>query len=70
MHMIGHAADGERFHVVLPRNAAEIRQSLSRMAGASNGRPSLVENTQCIRQLLNECMVLSSLRDLIGLFDP
>ena len=39
-------------------------QSRSRTTAVSKGRRSLVENTQCIRQELNECMVLSSLRDL------
>jgi hypothetical protein len=29
------------------------------MAGVSHGRRSEVENTQCIRQELNECMVVS-----------
>ncbi len=34
------------------------------MAGVSHGRRSLVEKTQCMRQELNECMVLSSLAGL------
>src|SRR6187431_3744357 len=44
-------------------------QSRSRIAGVSHGRRSLVENTQCIRQELNECKVLSSLRDFVGCVD-
>jgi len=44
-------------------------ESCSRTAVLSKGLRCVVENTQCIRHELKECMILPSLRDLTGLFD-
>ena len=69
MHMIRHAADGERLHVILPRNAAEIRPELV-ADGGREPRPPLLGGEHAMHQAgIEGVHFLSSLRDWFGLFD-